>query len=54
LEAAGLPARHRLRTPDAIQIAAGLRTGATLAVTNDDAWRNLSIIETVILSDPIE
>jgi predicted nucleic acid-binding protein len=54
LEAAGLRARHRLRTPDAIQIATGLRTGATLAVTNDDAWRKLPIVETVILSDLVE
>ena len=54
MEAAGLRARHRLRTPDAIQIATGVRYGATLAVTNDDAWRNLSLIETVVLSDLIE
>ena len=51
LEAAGLRARHRLRTPDAIQIATGVRYGATLAVTNDESWRNLPSIETVILSD---
>jgi predicted nucleic acid-binding protein len=54
MEAAGLRARHRLRTPDAIQIATGARHGATLAVTNDEAWRNLPLIETVILSDLIE
>lgn len=53
LEAAALRARHRLRTPDAIQIATGLHVGATLAVTNDDAWRELSAIETVLLSDLI-
>ena len=51
LEAAALRARQRLRTPDAIQIATGLRTGATLAVTNDEAWRNLPLIETVVLAD---
>jgi predicted nucleic acid-binding protein len=51
LEAAGLQARQRLRTPDAIQIATGLLTGATLAVTNDEAWRSLAFIDTVILSD---
>ena len=51
LEAAGLRARYRLRTPDAIQIATGLRYGATLAVTNDDAWRNLPLLDTVMLSD---
>ncbi len=54
LEAAGLRARHRLRTPDAIQIATGVRYGATLAVTNDAGWRDQSMIETVILSDLIE
>jgi predicted nucleic acid-binding protein len=54
LEAAALRARHRLRTPDAIQIATGLRHGATLAVTNDEGWRDLPLIETVILSDLIE
>jgi predicted nucleic acid-binding protein len=51
LEAAGLRARYRLRTPDAIQLATGLQAGATLAVTNDEAWRDLSMIETVILAD---
>ena len=54
LEAAALRARHRLRTPDAIQIATGVRYGATLAVTNDQGWRDQSVIETVILSDLVE
>lgn len=54
LEAASLRARHRLRTPDAIQIATGLRYGATLAVTDDEGWHDLPIIETVVLSDLVE
>lgn len=54
LEAAGLRARHRLRTPDAIQIATGVRYGATLAITNDQGWRDQSLIETIILSDLVE
>jgi predicted nucleic acid-binding protein len=54
LEAASLRARHRLRTPDAIQIATGLEAGATLAVTNDEAWRRLAFIDTVILSDLVD
>lgn len=54
LLAAGLRARHRLRTPDAIQVATAIQRGATLAITNDDAWRVLPVIETVILSDLIE
>lgn len=53
LEAAALRARQRLRTPDAIQIASGLRAGATLAVTNDEGWRNFPLIETMILADLI-
>jgi predicted nucleic acid-binding protein len=36
LEAAALRARQRLRTPDAIQLATALRTGATLAVASDE------------------
>lgn len=51
LEAAALRARHRLRTPDAIQIATGVRYGATLAITNDQGWRDQSVIKTAILSD---
>jgi predicted nucleic acid-binding protein len=51
LGAAALRARFRLRTPDAIQLATGLHAGATLAITNDEAWRNLPMIETFILSD---
>jgi predicted nucleic acid-binding protein len=54
LLAAGLRARHRLRTPDAIQVATAIQRGATLAITNDDAWRTLPMIETIILSDLIE
>jgi predicted nucleic acid-binding protein len=51
LDAAGLRARYRLRTPDAIQLATGLQSGATLAVTNDEAWRNVSLIDTIVLAD---
>jgi predicted nucleic acid-binding protein len=54
LDAAALRARQRLRTPDAIQIATGLRAGATLAITNDEGWRNFPLIETVILADLVE
>jgi uncharacterized protein len=51
LEAAGLRARYGLRSPDAIQLATGLQAGATLAVTNDGAWRKVPDIKTLILSD---
>jgi predicted nucleic acid-binding protein len=51
LDAAGLRARHRVRTPDAIQLATGFAAGATLAITNDEAWRNIGGIETMLLTD---
>jgi predicted nucleic acid-binding protein len=34
-EAAGLRARHHLRTPDAIQLATAIRSGASWYLTND-------------------
>ena len=34
-----------------IQLATGLQAGATLAVTNDGAWRIVPDIKTLILSD---
>jgi len=51
LDAAALRARQKLRTPDSIQLATGLRAGATLAVTNDKLWQSVPLIETVLLSD---
>ncbi len=51
LEAAALRARHRLRTPDAIQVATAFESAATLAITNDDAWRRITGIETLVLDD---
>jgi len=41
---------HRMR----FRLATGLRTGATLAVTNDEGWRSLAFIDTVILSDLVD
>jgi predicted nucleic acid-binding protein len=52
LEAAALRARYRLRTPAAIQLATGLKSGATLAITNDEAWRHVAGIDTLLLTDP--
>lgn len=54
IEAAGLRARHKLRTPDAIQLATAVRTGATLAISNDESWRGLGVIDTLILGDLIK
>ena len=51
LEAAALRARQKIRTPDAIQLATGIRAGATLAVTNDKLWRSVPLIETALLDD---
>ena len=53
LGAAVLRARYRLRTPDAILLATGIRSGATAAITNDDGWRVSAPagIETILLSD---
>jgi predicted nucleic acid-binding protein len=51
LDAAGLRARQKLRTPDAIQLATGIRASATLAVTNDKLWRSVPLIETALLAD---
>jgi predicted nucleic acid-binding protein len=53
MSAAALRAHFRIRTPDAIQLATGLRAGATLALTNDAAWKGLPMIDTVVLADLI-
>jgi predicted nucleic acid-binding protein len=49
VRAAEIRARYRLRTPDAIMVATAVESGATLAVTNDDAWRKIGEIEVVLL-----
>jgi uncharacterized protein len=53
LDAAALRARHKLRTPDAILMATGVRSAATAAVTNDEAWKAMraGALETVLLSE---
>ena len=48
-EAAGLRARHNLRTPDAIQLATAIRSGASWFLTNDAALANLSEIPVLVL-----
>jgi predicted nucleic acid-binding protein len=52
LDAAALRARFRLRTPDAILLATGIRSAATAAVTNNEGWKaaRAAGIETVLLS----
>jgi predicted nucleic acid-binding protein len=39
LGAAALRARYRLRTPDSILLATGIRSAATAAITNDNGWQ---------------
>jgi len=47
--AAELRARHNLRTPDAIQIATAIRSGASWFLTNDAELANLSEIPVLVL-----
>ena len=49
--AAELRARHGLRTPDALQLAAALATGCTAFVTNDRRLRPLPGLDVVQLDD---
>jgi predicted nucleic acid-binding protein len=49
VRAAEIRARYGLRTPDAIMIATAIESGATLAVTNDDAWRKVEELEVLVL-----
>ena len=48
-EAAGLRARHKLRTPDAIQLATAIRSGASWFLTNDAELAKLSEISVLVL-----
>jgi predicted nucleic acid-binding protein len=48
-EAARLRATYRLKTPDAIQVATALVTGATGVVANDVAFRRVPEIEVFLL-----
>jgi predicted nucleic acid-binding protein len=40
-----LRARYRLKTPDAIILSTGIRSGATLAISNDQLWQRVREIE---------
>ena len=51
LRAAEIRARYGLRTADAIMLATAVESGATLAVTNDSAWRKMNEIEVLLLRD---
>ncbi len=47
--AAKLRARHRLRTPDALQAATAIRAQATALITNDPALARIEELDTVVL-----
>jgi predicted nucleic acid-binding protein len=47
--AAQIRADHRLRTPDALQVATGIRSGATALLTNDLDLSRVTRIEVGIL-----
>ena len=49
--AARLRAEHTLKTPDAIQIASALASGATGLVCNDKSFRKVQEIECLLLDD---
>lgn len=49
--AAEFRARYGLRTPDAIMLATAVECGATLAVTNDKAWRKVEEIDVLLLQE---
>jgi predicted nucleic acid-binding protein len=51
--AADLRARHGIRTPDALQIAAALNHGATGFVTNDESAKRVQDIEVLLLEEVI-
>ena len=51
IRAAEIRARYGLRAPDAIMLATAVESGATLAVTNDSAWRKVDEIEVLLLRD---
>lgn len=53
-QAAVLRATYRLRTPDAIQVAACLTHGATAFVTNDIRLRRIEELAVIVLADHMD
>jgi predicted nucleic acid-binding protein len=49
-EAARLRALHNLRTPDAIQVASAIRSGASWFITNDADLADLDGISVLVLN----
>jgi predicted nucleic acid-binding protein len=54
VRAAEIRARYGLGAPDAIMVATAVESGATLAVTNDAAWRKVEELEVVMLRDLVD
>lgn len=52
--AALIRARHGIRLPDALQIAAAIHGEATLFITNDKRLRKIDAFETLVLSDYLQ
>jgi predicted nucleic acid-binding protein len=50
-QAADLRARYRLRTPDALQIAAALTTGCQAFLTNDPPLKRVTELRILVLDD---
>jgi predicted nucleic acid-binding protein len=48
-EAALLRAKYKLETPDAIQAATAIHSGATLLVTNDASFERIPAFKTLLL-----
>jgi predicted nucleic acid-binding protein len=51
-QAADLRARYRLRTPDALQIAAALTAGCEAFLTNDPLLKRVTETRVLVLDDP--
>jgi len=49
--AAGLRAKHRLKTPDAIHAATAVAQGCTLFVTNDQDFKRIPNLNVAVLSE---
>ncbi len=50
-KSAELRSKYSLKTPDAIQIAAGIENSASLFITNDERLKGIDEIEVLALSD---
>ena len=53
MEAARLRAVHKLKIPDAIQLATALVNGADAFITNDDSFKRIDQIKVIVLHDLI-